>query len=121
MRKSIFGFSLLLLASAACGGAAGSPYALSDLRPLDIYVTDSPSAWSATNATALYPLANGHAAAGRPSEMPVALDTLDSVAYRLEHSSAGMPISEQKADFAIGQTCTYVSAGRSKGDCLGCD
>lgn len=106
-RETLAVLAVGLLLSAR-GAVLKSEYRLTDLRPLDISETASPSSWSVSNAATLYPVANGFSAGGRPADMPVARDTLGAVAYRLEHSSVGMTVSEQQADFSIGDRCSNL-------------
>ena len=95
-----------LSAVAVFAGAEDSPYELTSLLPLDIYETASPNEWSAQNATALYPASGGFVEPNL-ADRPSASDN-NGVTFRLEHASCGMLVSEQQADFSLGDWCTYL-------------
>ena len=92
--------------AAAVGWAEEPTYDLTSLLPLDVYDTATPSAWSQANADGLY-LANGGFVEPEVSKRPVAGNN-NGATYRLAHASYGMLVSEQKADFSLGDWCTYL-------------
>ena len=92
----LFNLSTLLVASAF----AGDDFVLAQSTwPIDIVVTNEPSAWSVTNASSLY-LESAIRLTG--DDLAVSTDNNGSPAMLLSYAACGDAISERHPDFYLG-------------------
>ena len=113
MRISTFPTFLLVSAAAFAGGTSGDLMLAQSTQPIDIVVTDTPSAWSVANASLLYA-----ESAIRPTgdARPVSSDNNSTPAYFLSSAAIGGVVSERHPDFYLGDWCTMLPVKGSEID-----